>query len=123
MDATTALNVSSGFAGGMYLGSVCGAITGGIMAIGLKHNPADRQSQIDAFNRDEYAEPGKSVRAFADRFKAVHRSINCPDLLGVDLSTPGGLRVAKEKKLFAVCPGIVRDAAAIVSELLDAGRD
>jgi len=29
--------VSAGFGGGTYLGGACGAVTGAIMAIGLKH--------------------------------------------------------------------------------------
>ena len=76
MDYQVAVKVSAGFGGGMYLGSVCGAVTGGIMAIGLKHGglgPTSMQTAILA-------------RDFADRFKAQHKSINCPDLTGFDLS-------------------------------------
>ena len=75
MDYQTAVKVSAGFGGGMYLGSVCGAVTGGIMVIGLKHGglgPTSMQTAI-------------LVRDFADRFKAQHKSINCPDLTGFDL--------------------------------------
>src|SRR5512135_2358708 len=76
MDYQTAVKVSAGFGGGMYLGSVCGAVTGGIMAIGLKHGGLGPTSMKTAI----------LVRDFADRFKAQHKSINCPDLTGFDLS-------------------------------------
>jgi len=76
VDYQTAVNVSAGFGGGMYLGSVCGAVTGGIMAIGLKHGGLGPTSMKTAI----------MVRDFADRFKAQHKSVNCPDLTGFDLS-------------------------------------
>ncbi len=134
MDYQTALKVSAGFGGGMYLGSVCGAVTGGIMAIGLKHGglgPASMKTAI-------------MVRDFADRFKAQHKSINCPDLTGFDLSqfdlrnpetlkkmfgdlsTPEAQKQVREmlggrdvKEIFAACTSYVRDAATIVNELVN----
>lgn len=129
MDYQTAVKVSSGFAGGMYLGSACGAVTGGIMAIGLKSGGVGSASQQTA----------RLVREFADRFKAQHRSINCTDLTGVDLSKPEvlkilsvdlskpeGLKAVKDalggrdvKELFAACQGYVKDATTIVNELLN----
>ena len=139
MDYQTAVQVSSGFAGGMYLGSVCGAVTGGIMAIGLKYGGVDPKAQLEAFKRNEYPPPATVVRQFADRFRAQHRSINCPDLLGVDVSKPEiykklsadvskpeALKAAKDalggrdaKEVLAACRGFVKDAATIVSELLN----
>ncbi len=111
MDYQTAMKVSTGFGGGMGLGTVCGAVTGAIMAIGLKFGGGDPKANTQT---------AKLVRDFTDRFKAQHRSFNCPDLLGVDLSKPDGLKTAEEKKLFAVCPGVVRDAAKILHGLLNA---
>ena len=49
-------------------------------------------------------------------------SRNCRDLLGGDLSTPEGRQAAKDENLYAVCPGIVTDAAKTLPELLHAGR-
>jgi hypothetical protein len=80
------------------------------MAIGLKHGGVGEKSN---------KETARLVREFADRFKSRHQSINCPDLLGVNLSTPEGLQTAKEKKAFAACPSIVKDAAVILNELLN----
>ncbi len=133
MDHQTAAKVSAGFGGGMYLGSVCGAVTGWIMAIGLKHGglgPSSMQTAI-------------LVRDFADRFKAQHTSINCPDLAGFDLSkvdlrnpevlkklfgnlsTPEAQKEVRDmlggrdfKEIFAACTSYVRDAATIASDLV-----
>ena len=129
MDYQTAVKVASGFGGGMYLGSVCGAVTGGIMAIGLKHGGTDKASSAEVTRR---------VRELADRFKAQHKSINCPELTGVDvsnpeivkklsadLSKPENLKAATEvlggrdiKQLFAACASYVKDAATITNELV-----
>ncbi len=119
LDYQTAVKVAGGFGGGMFLGSVCGAVTGGIMAIGLKHGGVGMQPNVQT---------AKVVRDFSDRFKAAHKSINCPDLIGVDLSkvdlaNPQALgefyKSAMEKKVFDGCMGYVRDATKIVNELIN----
>jgi C_GCAxxG_C_C family probable redox protein len=129
MDYQTAVRVSAGFGGGMSLGSVCGAVTGGIMAIGLKCGGLGAQA----------AQTGKLVREFTSRFKAQHRTVNCSELTGMDvtnvelvkklsadLSKPENLAAAKEalggrdpKELYAACGAYVRDATKSVSELLN----
>jgi len=110
LEYETAVKLTSGFGGGMGMGSVCGAVTGAIMAIGLKNGGVDPKAK---------EQTAKLVREFNDRFTALHHSLNCRDLLGCDLSTPEGRQTAKNKNLFAVCPSIVRDAATILNELLN----
>ena len=113
LERETALKVSSGFGGGMgRLGETCGAVTGAFMVLGLKFGTAttDRQAKEAAY---------AMVREFAARFKAIHGSLVCRDLLGCDLNTPEGLAVAQEKKLFStVCPPYVKTAARILEDLL-----
>jgi C_GCAxxG_C_C family probable redox protein len=120
LDYQAAVNISAGFGGGMMLGSVCGAITGGIMAIGLKRGGVGTQSGMVT---------GKIVREFVDRFKAQHKVINCVDLTGfdigkVDITKPEAVaeayKSALAKNQFAACTGYVRDATKIVTELLNA---
>jgi C_GCAxxG_C_C family probable redox protein len=111
MDYQTAVKVSAGFGGGMGIGSVCGAVTGAIMVIGLKHGGVDPKAK---------AHTAKLVGELTNRFRAQHRLLNCRELLGCDLSTPEGRQAAKEKNLYAtVCNGFVRDAAKILNELLN----
>ncbi len=119
MDYQTAVKVSAGFGGGMYLGSVCGAVTGGIMAIGLKYGGAGMQASMQT---------ARIVREFTDRFKARHKSVNCPDLIGIDLgkldvtkpeAIAEGYKAALATNAFTVCPTLVKDAATIVNDLVN----
>ncbi len=118
MDYQTAVKVSGGFGGGMYLGSVCGAVTGGIMAIGLKYGGTGMQAGIKT---------GTIVRQFTDRFKAKHKFVNCPELTGfdiskVDITNPEAIgayyKEAVAKGTFGKCQAYVTDATTIVNELV-----
>ena len=115
MDRDTALKVSQAFGGGMggKMGETCGAVTGAFMVIGLKYGRV--RVDDDEAKRKTYA----LVQEFTRRFKARNGTIVCRELLGCDIGTPDGERIAKEAKLFStLCPGFVRDAAEIVEEIL-----
>ncbi len=59
------------------------------------------------------------VHELIHRFKEIHGSIQCTDLLGYNLSDPQQLQAVIEKGLFTrLCPGFVRDAAQILVEML-----
>jgi C_GCAxxG_C_C family probable redox protein len=76
--------IASGFAGGIgNTGSVCGAVVGAVMAIGLKQGRATTMEK--ALGNLAVA------RAFRRRFEAELGTINCRELTGVDLSTPEGI--------------------------------
>jgi C_GCAxxG_C_C family probable redox protein len=96
-----------------HLGEACGAVTGAFMVIGLKYG---RTKAADLQARDKtYA----LMRQFTDKFKALHCSIQCRCLLGLDLGTEEGLRLAHEKNLFqTLCLKYVQHAAEIVEEIL-----
>ncbi|MGE5359966.1 MAG: C-GCAxxG-C-C family protein [Bacteroidales bacterium] len=120
LDYQAAVKISAGFGGGMMLGSVCGAVAGGIMAIGLKRGGVGTQSGMVT---------GRIVREFTDRFKAQHKAVNCAELTGfdigkVDVTKPEAVaeayKSALAKNQFAACTGYVRDATKIVTELLNA---
>jgi hypothetical protein len=52
------------------------------------------------------------------RFEALHGTIVCRELLGVDLSTMEGQGKAIKENLFhTLCPVVVRDAAQILLEI------
>ena len=52
------------------------------------------------------------------RFEQKHGTILCKDLLGVDVGTLEGRDKAVKENLFrTLCPGIVRDAAQILSDM------
>ena len=115
IDRETALKVADPFGGGMArMGETCGAVTGAFMVIGLKQGRTvveDSQSHEDLYNL---------VNEFVRRFITRNKSIICRELLNLDISSPQGLKEARDKDLFqTVCPDYVRDAAEIVEELLE----
>jgi C_GCAxxG_C_C family probable redox protein len=115
LSRVTALKISRGFGGGMgRMALTCGAVTGALMAIGLKYGNADaldKQSREQAYGL---------VREFARRFEERNGSIICRDLLGCDISKPEGIKTAKENGLFtSVCPEMVRSAAEILEEMMN----
>ena len=56
---------------------------------------------------------------FTARFKELHGTIECRDLIGIDLSTEEGRKLNSEKKITrTVCPHYVQTAAEIVEELI-----
>ena len=111
----TAKRIASAFGGGMgMMGLTCGAVTGAFMAIGLKH------AQTDAADSAPAGRAGRLAREFARRFKQLHGSICCNELLGLDISTPEGVHKAVAEGYFAAvrCPVYIRDGAALLERLL-----
>ncbi len=107
------LRVSSGFGGGMHQNGTCGAITGALMVLGLRHGPKET---TDTARQKVYDHSAELFR----RFQARCGSTLCTDLMGCDLSTAEGLQFARDNNLFkAICPKMVRVAAEILEELKD----
>jgi len=115
LDRQLALRLAVGLGGGLGCeGEVCGAVNGAALTIGLKVG-----SESEVGSREAKKEAYRKVRQFSERFKALHGSLACREILGCDLSTEEGLQEAREKDLFSkVCPGFVADAARILEELL-----
>lgn len=108
--------IATGFCGGMSRTSgICGALAGGIMALGLftgRSNPTDSKDQCFAL-----------VYCLVNRFREIFGSTQCTDLLGCDISTAEGARVFEEKKLMTTrCEVITSQTAGLVEEIL-ARRD
>ena len=113
VDPAMALKIASGFGGGMgSMGHTCGAVTGAFMVLGLKHGTT---APGPAAKEAVYAR----VREFAERFRALHGSLACRDLIGYDLTVAEDLQRARQSGVFKEkCPVFVRDASAILEELL-----
>ncbi|NLL37458.1 MAG: C_GCAxxG_C_C family protein [Fretibacterium sp.] len=107
-----ALRISSGFAGGMRTASTCGAVTGAIMALGMRYG--DGECATGA----ERARVYKAVREFSEEFRRRHGSLLCRELLGCDTSTPEGRSRANELNLFETrCVALVEGAVALLEEM------
>ncbi len=110
--------IDSAFAGGIGgTGSVYGALTGAVMAIGLRHGrqkPTERDARAYALTQQ-----------LRRRFEAEMGHIECRELTGMDLSTLEGIkRFAKTDGPVKVCLPAVGAAYRLVMELLNqpAGR-
>jgi C_GCAxxG_C_C family probable redox protein len=115
LDKDLALKVACGFGGGFAgLGGPCGAVTGAMMAIGLKYGkekPGDEEAKEKTY---------RTVREFIHRFEQRHGASLCRELIKADISTPEGFQAARNKGLIATtCPAFVRSAVEILEELLE----
>lgn len=104
------LKVASPFGGGICRrAETCGAVTGALMAIGMREGA---QTVSDPSKKAAIYERGQE---FIARFQSKNGSIICRDLLGCDISTEEGLRESRERNLHAArCTGFLRDAVEIV---------
>ncbi|MDD5530304.1 MAG: C-GCAxxG-C-C family protein [bacterium] len=113
LDEKTSLKISCAFGGGMgRMQETCGAVTAAFMVIGLKYG----KYKIE--DKDAKELTYKLVRDFAGEFKKLHKSINCRELLGCDVTTKEGLELANEKNAFANCDKFVKDASEILEKML-----
>ena len=108
-----ALKISCGFGGGMCQGEICGAVTGAVMALGLKYG------QSKAGDKASKEKTYEIVKAFSNSFKDTNGSIICKELLDFDLSKENAREIAREKGLFkTVCPKAIKDAINILEDVL-----
>lgn len=108
------LKIACAFGAGM--GSqqhTCGAVTGALMAIGLKYGKGT--TDTDEKKQLTYE---KTIRFF-DEFKAIHGSINCKDLLkGLDMNKPDDMEQIQSEAMFTIlCPQYVATAVQITEHL------
>ena len=109
----TALRISACFGGGMRCGQTCGAVTGALMAIGMKYGSI-KEDDMEG-KRAAYEKSLPFIRAFQQR----HGTLLCRELLGFDPANPEeaekiaqlGLHDKVCVKLIAEC---VKDAEAIL---------
>ena len=85
MDEKTAASVACGFGGGAGCRELCGALSGAIMALGLKHG-AENRPEVNAADRE-------IITAFREKFGAVR----CEDLKAAKISCDAVIAFAAEK--------------------------
>lgn len=94
MDIELAYRVSAGFGGGMArTAGTCGCVTGALMAIGLAQRSVSREE-----NKAEREKTYELGRRMMREFEERNGSTCCRDLIGCDLSTPEGLKQAREQE-------------------------
>lgn len=115
-DKDMALKLSCGFGAGMgRKEEVCGAVTGGIIVLGIKYGRGEGQDR--ALTEQTY----KKVCELMDRFSKKHHTYICRGLLeGCELTTPEGQQEFKEKDLLnKICKQCVSSVVEILEEILD----
>lgn len=104
--------IATGFCSGMArTGGMCGAVSGGIMAIGLSLGRTTPSDDIDPCYQ--------AVRTFLGRFSVQYKTLSCLELTGVHLGTPEGQAAFREKGQIKNCTDYVGEATRWVVEILE----
>ncbi len=114
-DRENALKLASGFGGGLARKQeVCGAVSGAVMALGLKYGRVLADDK--AATENTYQRVGEFMKRFSDK----NGSCLCRKLLnGYDLQTEEGRRKYKEDGLAEkICRPLVADAVSFLEDLL-----
>ena len=102
VDKKTAFMMAEGFGAGMGgMQSVCGALTGLFMLLGLKNSSGSTENITKA-------QTAKLVREAAEKFKNKNGSIICSELKGVNTN-----------KVLRSCDGCIEDVCKIFEEYLN----
>jgi C_GCAxxG_C_C family probable redox protein len=111
----TALKIACGLGAGMARKEeVCGAVTGGILVLGMRHgrgNKDDRSAQERTYAK---------TRELIDQFSEKHGTIICRKLLnGCELTTEEGQKYFKDNDLLnKLCVPCVQSIVMILDENL-----
>lgn len=114
LDEQTALKLGTMFGAGVACtGGTCGAVTGALMALSMKHGRGDVAS-VDAKTKTY-----QLGRAFMDEFRKQHGSCICQELLGMNIGVPENMAKAQAMGLFQTqCYELVKSAAQILDRML-----
>lgn len=115
MDEQTALKLTSVFGAGVSStgGSLCGAVTGALMAISMRYGRKDLESVEAKLTTYEIG------KKFLEEFTRRIGSCNCEQILGMNIGTPENMLKAQEMNLFATkCLDAVKTAADILDTML-----
>ena len=106
--------IATAFGGGIgRCGSVCGALTGGVMALGIKYgtNEPSLEKRLKAY---------ELAQKFYKRFEKQHGSVLCRELIRYDLSVSEELEKARKARIFEEkCVNFVRKAVETLIELTE----
>lgn len=114
-EGTELVNLATGFGGGVGRnGSLCGAISGAVLAAGLKLGRHEASESRDP----SYRIIGEFWREFSREFPGTL----CRELTGVDLKTEAGSKEYRERIHAERCCALVRFAAEKMASLLQSAQ-
>lgn len=103
--------IATGFCSGMARTcGLCGAVTGGMMAIGLLTG----RNAPDIPIEDTY----ERIQKFLDRFKEKYSTLDCCQLIGCDLKNPEERERFKNERLINTCFDIMEAATGLVYDVI-----
>jgi len=112
-DRDDAARIATPFGGGMFRGDTCGAVSGAMIAIGMKYGhfkPSDTEGNAVMIDK---------VKAFQAEFIACNGSTICRELVGHDFSQEGELQKAMDNgRVFEICPKLVQTSLEILSKIM-----
>ena len=109
MDAPFAPRIATAFGGGLAATrGVCGAVTGGLMAIGLKLGREAGGDRVPAY---------EVANAFMEWVEREYGSRDCSDLIGMKRGEPGDSRSHGEVSK-TVCQPLIRSVCEYLAERL-----
>jgi len=117
LESSCVPRIATGFGAGMgAYGEVCGALSGAVMALGLRFGREDAEDQ------DKKIALYEKVKKLFAEFEQEFGSIRCLELTECDMRTPEGLQKAKDLKLHTdFCPKFVAWAAEKAADVLNCG--
>ena len=106
--------IATGFGGGVSrLGSICGALSGTIMAMGIiegRNDPSDNDAKLALY---------KKVMILINSFNDEFKSTDCRELTGCDMLSKEGIKKFEDEKIHEkICSKFVEFAASKGIELL-----
>lgn len=110
-----AIKMATGFGAGMgRTQHICGAVSGGILALNLLYGRGDGESK--AKQGDSYAKVLKLI----NKFEAQNNTVTCRELLdGCNLLTPEGQAKFKSENMNNRCEGYIKSVVEIVERIID----
>jgi len=103
--------IATGFCGGMArTNGMCGAVTGGVMALNLLFGRDDPAQDKE----DNY----RAIQEFLEIFRERFNCVDCPGLTGLDLGTEEGRKEYEVKLLHPKCANFVGEATRMVLDTI-----
>lgn len=105
--------IATGFGAGIgRKGSLCGALTGGIMILGLR---TGRMEAEDVSAKEKTLE---AAGKYYDMFQSEFGSVFCKSVCGCDLSTPAGRKEFKERDVrIRTCQNVILKACGLLAKI------
>jgi len=112
LDAATACKIAGGLGSGARMAELCGAVSGAVLVIGLKHG------QGTSDEADMKPKCNAQTEEFMRRFRAANGDIVCRNLLKCNIATKEGRETATDKGLFRTrCKDLVVSAIEILEDM------